>query len=176
MSSASDRSDLLSEGSDMTEILRRYILSLISAAVVCSVLKGLSAKSSSSRVVHLLCGTFLMFTFIAPLKHIDLEDMIGSHRWDDSIAHEAVSWGEELSWNAMGDIISDEIASYVEEKASSFGAQVRVAVAVSDEEIPVPTGIYIEGQVNPYIRRQIEDLILRELDIGGEDVRWTGQH
>ena len=156
--------------------LRQYIISLISASAICSVLKGLFDKSSSSRVIHLLCGTFIIFTFLAPLKSIRFEDMGLRYGLNQSIAHEAVRRGEEFSEKAMADIISAEIASYVEKKASTLGAQIRVEVNVSGDEIPAPIGMYIEGQVSPFIRTQLEAYILENIGLSEEDVRWTGQH
>jgi len=158
----------------MMEAVRQYTISIISAGVVCALLKGLVGKTGSSKLVHLLCGMFLMFTFFGPVKDTDLLDMTVNFRWDERIAKEAIHKGEELTQNAMADIISAEIASYVEKKANELGAEVRIEVLLTDEEIPTPVGIEIAGNVSPYVRRQLEDHISDNIGLEGEDVRWIG--
>ena len=173
---APDRCDLLSEGGDMMDSIRQYIVSIISASIVCAVLKTLLGKSAYSRIVQILCGTFLVFTFLAPLKHIDLQDAILSFQWDGNISEDAIQRGEDMSRKAIADIISSEVASYVVEKAASFGAEVHVEVTVSDEEIPAPVGIDIIGRLSPYIRSQLEEIISEDIGLTREDMRWNGQY
>lgn len=175
MLAVSDRRDLLLEGGDMMDAVRQYIISIIYASVVCAVFKGFLGKSASSRLIKLLCGMLLLFTFLKPLKQIDLPDIIGPSRWNEDIANEAIRRGEELSQNAMADIISTKLASYVEEKATELGAEVWVEIKLSDEEIPAPVGIDIAGQVSPYVRSLLETYIMENIGLDREDVRWTGQ-
>ena len=158
------------------EMVRQYIISVISASVVCALFKGLLVKRASSKIVNVLCGMFLLFTFLRPVKDIDLLDMIVSFRWDESTTQESVHRGEELTQNAMADIISAEIASYVEKKANALGAKVHIEVRLTDEEIPSPAEMDITGQVSPYVRRQLEAFISENIGLEGEVVRWIGQH
>ena len=116
-----------------------------------------------------------MFTFLKPLKQIDLPATIGPSRWNEDISNDAIRRGEELSQNAMADIISTKLASYVEEKATEWGAEVWAEIRLSNEEIPVPVGIDIAGQVSPYVRSLLETYIMENIGLDREDVRWTGQ-
>lgn len=159
----------------MIEAVRQYIISIISASVVCALFKGLLSKSAYAKIVHVLCGTILLFTFLGPVKNIDLTNMVESIHWDESTAREAVHRGEELTQNAMADIISAEIAAYVEEKANTLGAEVRIEVQLSAEEIPVPVGMELTGNVSPYVRRQLEAYIAENIGLEGEDVRWISK-
>lgn len=150
----------------------RYVISVISASFICAAVKGLLGKSSSYRIVHMLCGIFLVFTFLAPLKHIDLQDITKRDDYISGAADAAVSRGEALSQKAMTDIISAQIASYVEEKASALGVQIRAVVLLENGEIPSPAGMVIEGQVSPYIRKQLEVFITETIGLDREDIRW----
>lgn len=158
----------------MTDGIREYIISIIAASVVCAICKGITSKSASSKIVHILCGIFLLFTFLGPLKKIDLLDMTGVFRWNESISTDAVQRGEALTHSAMAEIISAEIASYVLERADALGAEVRIQVVLNDEDIPAPVGIELEGQVSPYVRSQLEAFIQENIGLGREAIRWIG--
>lgn len=150
----------------------QYVVAVISASFICAAVKGFLGKSASYRIVHALCGIFLVFTFLAPLKHIDLRDIANGNDHISGAADDAVRRGEELSQKAMADIISAQIASYVEEKAAALGANISAEVLVSNGEIPTPTGIVIDGQVSPYIRKQLEVFVIENIGLDMEDIRW----
>lgn len=160
----------------MMEAVRQYIISLISASVVCAILKGILSKGATSKIVDALCGIFLLFTLLDPIKEMDLPDNAESFRWDKHTVQEAIDKGEEMTQNALADIISSKIASYVEEKADALGAEVRAEVLLTAEEIPAPFGIELEGNVGPYVRTQLEAYISENFGLEGEDVRWIVQH
>ena len=160
----------------MMETVRQYIISVISASIVCAVFKALAGKAASSKVVGLLCGMFMLFTFLGPVKDIGLPDLVAGFRWDERVTQEAIHKGEELTRSVIADIISAEIASYVEKKAIELGAEVSIEVELSNEEIPAPVGLEISGNVSPYIRRQLEAFISGDIGLKGEDVRWIGRH
>ena len=176
MSATSDRRDLLYKGGDMMGEVSQYVICVISASIICAVVKGILGKGISSGIVNVLCGMFMLFTFIGPLKDMDLLDATGLFRWNESVTVDAVRTGEELSQNAMADIISTQIASYVEKKANELGAEVSVDVMLSDDEIPAPLGMDIAGQVSPYVRGQLEDFISDNIGLGREEIRWIGQY
>ena len=170
------RCDLLFESGDMMEAVKQYIISVISASIVCAVLKALLGKSETLKMLDILCGIFLLFTFLRPVKDVHLIDLVAGIQWDDSIVQEAVCRGEEFTKNEMADIISQEIASYIEEKADALGVDVQIEVRLSDEAIPAPVGIDLKGSVSPYVRNQLEAYISQNLGLKGEDVQWIGQH
>ena len=176
MSAASDRRDLLYKGGDMMGEVRQYVISIISVSVICAVFKGILGKGISSRIINVLCGIFMLFTFVGPLKDMDLLDVTGIFRWNEDVTGDAVRTGEEFSQNAMADIISTQITSYVEKKANELGVEVKIKVTLSDDEIPAPMGMDISGQVSPYIRGQLEDFITENIGISREEIRWKGQH
>ena len=156
--------------------VRQYMISVIAAGVVCAVFKGILGKGTSSKIVGVLCGMFMLFTFIGPLKDMDVLDVIGVFRWDDDVAVASVRKGEAFVNDAMADIISSQIASYVEKKADELGTEVRVEVVLSDDEIPAPVGMDIAGQVSPYVRGQLEAYISDNIGLNREEIRWIGQH
>ena len=160
----------------MMEAVRQYIISAISASVVCAILKGFLGKSATSKIVNALCSIFLMFTLLDPIKEMDLQDKPKIFQWDKHTVQEAIGKGEALTHNAMADIISSEIASYVEEKADALGAEVKIEVLLTDEEIPAPFGIELEGNVSPYVKTQLEAYISENFGLEGEDIRWIAQH
>ena len=160
----------------MMDGIRQYVFSVICAGMACALFKALFGSSATAKTAQVLCGTFMIFTFLMPLKHIDLQEAVGGSWWDEEAVEEAVQSGEALAQNAMADIISQEICSYIEKKAAVLGAEIEAEVSLSDERIPVPVSVTIIGQVSPYIRKQLEACISEDIGIGREDIRWTGLH
>lgn len=160
----------------MMGVVRQYVISVISASMICTVFKGILWKGMSSKTVNVLCGMFMLFTFIGPLKDMDVLDVIGIFQWNENVADESVRKGEELTRSAMADIISSQIASYVEKKAFELGAEIKIEVLLNDDEIPTPVGMDIVGQISPYVRGQLEGFISENIGLDREEIRWIGQY
>ena len=55
-----------------------------------------------------------------------------------------------------------------------LGAAVTVEVTLSQDDPPVPEYVEIFGEISPYIKLRLEELIQEELNIAKENQRWTG--
>lgn len=88
-------------------------------------------------------------------------------------AQQAVDQGKEESQKAMAQIIKQETAAYILEKAQSLGAQIQVSVEVSDADLPIPVGVRISGTVAPYAKVQLQTFLEQQLGISKENQRWT---
>ena len=153
------------------DVARQYVISVMTAAVFCGIVNAVIRKGPAHTLVKLLCGLFLAFSFLRPLPELSLEILVPE--LPEGAAEQMITEGRELATGAMSQIISERTREYIMEKAASLGASVEVEVTVSDEQIPVPTGVRIIGSVAPYIRSQLQQYITHHLGIGEEAQEWT---
>ena len=62
-------------------------------------------------------------------------------------------WAENLARDSMADIIKEETEAYILDKAADLHANLRVEVAVGEDNLPA--AVTISGEASPYARRQI---------------------
>lgn len=153
--------------------LAGYAISAVSGsvivAIVCSVFGD---KNGISSVIKLVCGLFLTFVVINPLITLDFS------RISDYIEHftlegmEAASAGENLAREAEGDIIKSHVQAYILDKAESLGTQLDVEVILDQDNMPV--AVELEGNISPYAKAKMTEMITEELAIAKEHQLWIG--
>ena len=126
---ADDQRCLLYEGNRLMDSIRQYLLSIIVAALVCSIVKALvGSKSGYGRVVSLVCGTFMTITLLSPWVNWDFKEFAlpsdGLNAEGDSIARQA----QEETRNELRSIIKERTEAYILDKALSMDADVQVDV------------------------------------------------
>ena len=113
--------------------MKEYILSVVAAAVVCSIARGLlSTKTANGRIVGLLTGIFMTVTAVAPLANITftgVADYINGLSYD---ADRYVSEGKLLAEIQTADIIKSQTEAYILDKADRIGLQITVEVELDD--------------------------------------------
>ena len=80
--------------------------------------------------------------------------------------------GENLARDSMADIIKEETEAYILDKAADLHANLRVEVAVGEDNLPA--AFTISGEASPYARRQIQAMIANDLGISKENQKWIG--
>ena len=80
--------------------------------------------------------------------------------------------GENLARDSMADIIKEETEAYILDKAADLHANLRVEVAVGEDNLPA--AVTISGEASPYARRQIQAMIANDLGISKENQKWIG--
>lgn len=111
-------------------------------------------------------------TLISPLTGLrmpDLEQYLDTFRWD---AAEAVQTGELMSRQSAAQIIKQQTATYILDKAKELGVSLEVTVTLSDGQPQTPCAVTISGMVSPYLRQRLTDMIEEELQIKKEDQHW----
>ncbi len=154
------------------EGLRQYVISVVTAALICGIVSGIVQEGRAKPLVRLLCGLVLSLTAIRPIAVIDLADLsdfsLGYAQEAESIA----AAGKEMAHEAMEDIIKAGSEAYILDKASDLNTQINVEVTISDEQLPVSA--VISGEVSPYARKQLEAILQADMGIAKENQQWTG--
>lgn len=151
----------------MMEQVASYIFSLVCGGILCAVL--LSFGSDNLR--KLLCGVFMLFLVITPLRDVDLDGFSLEYRQIALDAEAAAGDGKKQASEAVVNIITDTCASYILTEAAQLGAEVTVTVEL-DAETQLPCAAVIRGSVTPYARQMLAGYMADTLGIPKEAQQW----
>ena len=154
--------------------LLQYILSVIAAAILCSVVHDiLPPKSVSGKLLKLVSGIFLTFVILSPVKTFRLPEFSDQFHSLIREADQLTTQGQNQSGDAARTIIKDRTEAYILDKAASLSANLSVEVGVSEDSIPV--SVTLTGSASPYARSVLETFIETQLGIAKEDQTWNGK-
>ena len=154
--------------------MRQYLLSIVGAAIICSITKNISnEKTLSGTMLRLVAGIIMTVTVLAPVVNLDLNDLplMTTNFMDEASAIAAE--GEEMAASARNAIISDRAEAYILDKAAAFGAALEVEVTISDGTM-MPEGARIKGAISPYAKLQLQRIMEQDLQIAKENQQWIG--
>ena len=158
----------------MMAFLRQYVLSVVAAALLCSIVSGLTRGSKAKELLRLLCGIFLAVTALQPLLGFDIDEWLKESFPYREEAKQSVALGEDLARSAKADIIKEKTEAYILDKAAALNTNLTVEVSVCQEGEPVPERMVIRGQISPYAKGRLETILLEDLGIAKENQVWTG--
>ncbi len=152
----------------------QYLIGICCAALLCAIVTGvLGNKGAVGAAVKLICGIFMMMTLISPLVDVRLQKLDSVFEGITMEADALAAEGEISSRNQIAAIIKEKSEAYILDKAGELGAQISVEVTLSGDAVPVPVGTHITGNLSPYARKQLADLLTKDLGIAGEEQRWN---
>ena len=154
--------------------IAEYLLSVTGAAMVSAVvLRLLEGKGSAAALGKMLTGIFLALTVIGPITQVRLSD-VAQLLPDISVdAQAAVAQGEAAAKNALAESISNQLEAYILDKAAQLGVTLTVEVELSEDTIPVPVRIRLQGNISPYAKTRLQSIIRDDLGLDKEKQIWT---
>lgn len=156
------------------ELVRDYVLSVVAAAIISTLALTVTNKNRTySSVIRLLVGVFLSVTIVAPLAKIKFHEVSMQLNSISDSGREYVTKGCAISHSATADIISEQVAEYVLNKAEELGISVDVSVIMSNENELKPQSIHIRGTTTPYAKAKLENILENELEIAEENQIWN---
>ena len=160
----------------MIEGLRDYVIHITATALICSVILHFARGSGSVRMlIKLLCGIVLAYSIIQPMKELDVSKLEGLTFQFREEADRAVYWGENESRTAWVESISQGTEAYILEKAKAMNIDLAVEVVLSEDEIPIPVAVSLAGNVAPYAKSLLSEVISKDLNIPKENQTWISQ-
>ena len=156
------------------EGIRQYIISIITAAVLIGILSSFFRKGSVfTSPFALITGIYMVLTLLQPITGFRL----GGINWDSSEIYtqtQIIIEKQTLdSKEQMKKIITEQVRTYIQNKATSMGLVLQIEVTISDGDPPVPWSVHLRGSVSPREREILEAYILDSLAITGERVLWN---
>lgn len=154
--------------------LGRYIFSVTTAAIICSILLSILKKKSGAAVlVRLIGGLFLTFTVIAPVSDVNFTAVFETPLEYTSQGNLIAASGQDLAQEQVQEIIKERCEAYILDKAMSYQTQIDAEVTLSQDDIAVPTAVQLKGSVSPYVKSILKKWLQVEMGIPEENQIWT---
>lgn len=151
--------------------LAQYILTVTAAAMLVGILQSLAGQGSMGTLTKLLGGVFLALTILSPVLRLEIPDPA---EWfaDFTLDGESlVAEGSAMAADAKADIIRSQLEAYILDKA---GAD--LAVAVELDEMGIPCGVTLTGDVSPHTKAQLSRMLEDDLGLGEEVQQWYSEN
>lgn len=155
------------------EAVREYILCVSAAALLCAIAGKLPGKDAlPGKAIRIVMGLFMLFTLLRPFSDIRLgksPELFGSFTQSASAA---VAEGEEHAYSAISAVIKQQLGAYILDKAAVYDGALSLDIRLSEEMPPKLLGVTLEGDISPYGKRQLTDILTRELGLKAEELTW----
>ena len=153
--------------------MKGYILSIVIAAIICSVLGSiLDGNKSAGRIIKMLSGILMVFVLLTPFRDISLASI--PNQLED-IADDAKGYVEDGKSSAQYDkgiIIKKRTEAYIVDKAKDMGLDISVEVRLDDDN-SIPCEVILTGNLAPFEKSLICDFIEDKLSITKEHQQWN---
>lgn len=153
---------------------KQYIIAVTAAAVVgCIAVSICDKKSATSAVVKLIVGVFMTLTILKPMIEIKIADISEYLSFVNTTASDSVQAGCDWADSETTAIIKEQSEAYILDKASNVGVQVEVDVAVCAQAPYAPSAVTVSGNVSPYAKMQLSEIIEKDIGVSKENQIWT---
>ncbi len=153
--------------------MRSYIISVVSAAILCAVTRSLlNEKTAAGQIVKLLSGLLMTVTVISPLINVTFDNIAD---YFDGLSIEAntyVANGEAAAQNTIAGIIKSQTEAYILDKANRMGLEIAVEVELNEDDNSIPCGVRIAGALSPYAKEVMSEYMEDMLGIAKENQKW----
>ena len=155
------------------ESIGQYLLTVCTAAILCSIVNGLVGKKGGQKnIIQMVSSLFLTITVLSPLTKIQIGDLSLWMQTVSADADSAVSYGQNLAKDSMITNIKSGCEAYILDKAGQLQINITVQVEVEDAEIPKPCRVTLQGNASPYARSRLQTIIQEDLGIQKEQQIW----
>ena len=156
------------------ESIAEYLLSVTGSAIISAViLRLLDGKGSAASIAKMLTGIFVVLTLLAPVTQVQISDLLELVPDLSADAKQAVNEGKTSAQNALTERISGQVEAYILDKAEQLGLRLSVEVALSNDPIPVPVSVRLQGHTSPYAKMRLQSILQEDLGIKKENQIWT---
>ena len=153
----------------MLELIARWVLGVTAAALAVAVADALCPEGSVRAVLRLTGGLVLLTAVLTPLLRLDTEALgraLTEYRLE---LDGAAARLEEENETLMRDIIEEQAAAYIQDKAAGLGISCRVAVEADGAgDWPVPTAVTVTGALTAEQREALTRTIEADFAVPAE--------
>ena len=153
--------------------MKSYILSIVIAAIICSISTSLlDGQKSAGKIARILSGVLMTVVLLTPLKRFSFE-LIPSYL--DDITADAQAYVDEGKLSAQQDtaaLIKEHTEAYILDKAKTMCLDISVEVHLDDYN-SIPCGVTLSGKLAPYEKSVLCNYIEQTLGITEEYQQWN---
>lgn len=152
--------------------MKAYLLSIIAVALISSIITSI-VKSKHTKLIKTLCGVFIAVTVFSPVIHLNVLDYQGYYLDLEKDARDTVEEGKRKAAKETESIIKAQTEAYILNKAAAIGADVYVTVTVSETEPQQPVFVEISGDISPYLKTRLGEIIAADIGVPKEAQFWS---
>lgn len=147
--------------------VRSWLLTVITASLICALADALIPPGAVRKVGRLVCGLALLGAVLSPLARLDLS---GGQRWLQDYLACLENREAELAETVNGQmkiIIEQEYAAYIVDKAAQLGLTcgIRVECGLSEEGLYLPLRVRVSGALTEREQVQLAQIIREDLGV-----------
>lgn len=150
-----------------------YILKVLIASILCGLIQMLFLNEKYlMKILKPVTGVVVMITVLSPVVNADRIDF---GNYFEKLAYDqacVVSDAERAAQEERALCIKQMTSSYILDKADSLNANLQVDVTVSEGAQPIPVSVILCGDISPYARTQLKNIIRNDLGIPEENQEW----
>lgn len=151
--------------------LRGWLLGVIAAAILTALADSVMPSGAVKRVGKLVCGLMLLAAVFSPLPGFEIRE---SAQWLEEYMLALDAQEGELErqrQRQLKEVMEEEFAAYISDKAAQIGAQCRVEVACepAGDGVFLPVRAELTGTFPGGTRQELERLLRTELEIPAEN-------
>lgn len=145
--------------------LRQWLLGITAAALAVALAQALTPEGTVKKLLRLTGGLVLLLAVVRPLKGLAPAALPRPGDLAPSV-ETAERAGEEV----MKTLIAQRVGAYIVDKGSELGCPCTVQVTVAEDESgwAVPWSVKVRGQWTAQEKKELSQLIVRELNIPEE--------
>ena len=171
---SADQHHMFFERIHIMEGIKAYIISIVAAAVLIGVLSCFFRKGSIvTKPFMLITSVFMILSMFQPFIGFRIGgnslEMAGLYDEAEDLIRDSVDHSRE----EMASIITDQVKTYIQNKASAMGLILQMEIILSEEDPPVPWSVHLWGSVSPREKEILETYIYDNLAIARERVFWN---
>lgn len=149
-----------------------YVLRLACGSLFSGLLLSLAGgNGSSGKILKHLCGLFLIFLAISPIKELELSDLIPELEWYHSQGADFIQQGEKQAQEAFSELINDQYRAYILTRAEELSLSPEVSIT-TDPESGIIQELILQCNATPGEKQLLTDLLCRDLGIERSAVHW----
>ena len=163
----------------MAEDIRNWIFAMTAAAFAAAVCRVITPEGSVKKVVMLLCGIVTVIAMVSPVTQIDYSDLSGSIARLREYAYDTSSDFEQTNDNLRREIIEQDCAAYILDKAKELGIEnisASVTAKWSTEGYWYPVSAQISASAPQTLKNKLAVCIEAELGIPEDEQIWSDDY
>ena len=152
--------------------IKEYLISVISAAAICSVvIQIIGSKGAIGSVTKMIAGLFMVTVILQPVIQVKLSEFAFSadHIYQD--AERIANEGSKIAEAQIAEIIITQTEAYILDKANTLELDISAEVILDGF---LPAGVRLSGAASPYAKEQLSAYIEDTLGIPTEAQKWIG--
>lgn len=158
------------------DTIRQHMLSIITISVLCGIIVLFFQGSNHAGVIKMIAGMMIALTLLKPFADGDelkLDCFLNTISYDSSLA---VQQGIEAAESANSVYIKEAMESYICNKAEAMNVKIDAEVSLANDTLKIPKHITIAGNISPYLKRQLVNIISTDLGITEDQQTWISEN